>query len=126
MIGFRAKARPDNHVVAVLGMHRSGTSSLAGCLEDAGVVLGEVGASNKNNLKGNRESKKIISLHKDLLKTNGGRWDDPPETLLWKAKHKRTRDGIIADFAKFPVWGFKDPRAILALDGWSEALPELM
>ncbi|HEC07338.1 MAG TPA: sulfotransferase family protein [Thiolapillus brandeum] len=125
MIGFRSKKLPDNHVVAVLGMHRSGTSSLAGCLEDAGVFLGEVAPSNRNNPKGNRENRKIISLHKDLLKSNGGSWDDPPETVLWKKKHKKTRDRIIREFAQHPVWGFKDPRALLALDGWLEALPNL-
>jgi len=106
-------------------MHRSGTSSLAGCLEDAGVFLGEVAPSNRNNPKGNRENRKIISLHKDLLKSNGGNWDDPPKTVQWKKKQQKTRDRIIAEFAQHPVWGFKDPRALLALDGWLEALPNL-
>ena len=75
--------------------------------------------------KGNRENRKIISLHKDLLKSNGGSWDDPPKTVLWKKKHQKTRDRIIREFSQHPVWGFKDPRALLALDGCLEALPNL-
>ena len=125
MMGLFNRKLPDNQTVAVLGMHRSGTSSLAGCLEDAGLFLGEVAAANRNNPKGNRENRKIVSLHKDLLKYNGGSWDDPPEKVSWSKKHQKARDKIIRGFAKHQVWGFKDPRALLALDGWLEALPKL-
>lgn len=126
MISFGWKSRADNQAIAVLGMHRSGTSSLAGCLEDTGVVLGEVAASNRNNPKGNRENRKVIALHKDILKSNGGSWDHPPQAVIWKPKQQKTRDRIIHGFASEPVWGFKDPRALLCLEGWLEALPKLI
>jgi len=122
---MKARALSSGHAVAILGMHRSGTSSLAGCMEEAGVFLGEVAASNRNNPKGNRENRKIISLHKDLLKSNGGSWDDPPATVVWQKKHQKIRNKIISEFTHHPVWGFKDPRALLALDGWLDALPNL-
>lgn len=121
---FRPEPAP-NHAVAVLGMHRSGTSALAGCLEEAGVFLGEVRSANRANPRGNRENLRIIALHKALLKRNGGAWDRPPERVAWSRRACWRRDRIIRSFARHPVWGFKDPRALLCLDGWLEALPEL-
>jgi hypothetical protein len=59
-------------IISVLGMHRSGTSSLVGSLEEAGVFLGNVQRVNPNNPKGNLEHLKIMKLHDDLLAENGG------------------------------------------------------
>ena len=35
----------------------------------------------------------------------------------------RRRDEMIASFPKDRLWGFKDPRTLLTLPGWLEALP---
>lgn len=112
-------------VVTVLGMHRSGTSCLAGCLEEAGLALGQVNRRAPHNRKGNRESPRIMALHDDLLADNGGSWDDPPDEVAWSDEHRRRRDEIIDAYEGFPAWGFKDPRTLLALEGWLEALPDL-
>jgi len=40
----------------ILGMHRSGTSCLAGCLQAAGLISGEVNIQAMYNAKGNREN----------------------------------------------------------------------
>ena len=69
--------------VAVLGMHRSGTSSLAGSLEEAGLHLGEVVTRADHNQKGNRESLAMRDLNDRLLEHNGGAWDRPPPALAW-------------------------------------------
>ena len=42
--------------IAILGMHRSGTSCLAGSLQEAGIYLGDVVTSAAHNQKGNREN----------------------------------------------------------------------
>ena len=63
--------------VVVLGMHRSGTSLLAGTLQEAGLELGEVVHSAPHNRKGNRESISIRTLHEDLLERSGGRKRGP-------------------------------------------------
>lgn len=120
-----AQDRENPITVCILGMHRSGTSCLTGCLEDAGVFLGEVSRRNDFNVKGNRENKDVRSLHDVLLKENGGGWDEPPPRVTWKKKHKKTRDRIIRGFSNHPIWGFKDPRTLLTLNGWLEALPDL-
>lgn len=106
-------------------MHRSGTSSLAGSLEEAGLFLGQVGAGGRWNRKGNRESKVLMQLHEDVLKANGGAWHRPPQHVVWSDDHRRRRDRFIAKRSGRPVWGFKDPRTILVIDGWLEAIPAL-
>ncbi len=112
-------------VVSVLGMHRSGTSCLTGSLEEAGLVLGEVNRQAPHNRKGNRENSRIMVLHDDLLRSNGGSWDAPPETVIWSDDHRRRRDEILDDYLAVRTWGFKDPRTLLTLEGWLEALPGL-
>lgn len=54
---FRLWPRRTSTVNAalVLGMHRSGTRSLAGSLQERGLRLGKVFTSNPYNRKGNRE-----------------------------------------------------------------------
>jgi hypothetical protein len=115
----------ERRVISVLGMHRSGTSCLTGCLEEAGVFLGEVSVENPHNLKGHRENSKIIAMHKRLLHANGASWYDPPRRVRWYAENRHERDAIIREYQGHESWGFKDPRTVLALEGWLEALPSL-
>jgi len=69
--------------LVILGMHRSGTSAIAGSLEDCGVYLGDVNSCSPDNLKGNRELREVITLNEDLLKSAGGSWFSPPEKITW-------------------------------------------
>lgn len=112
-------------VLTVLGMHRSGTSMLTGTLQEAGLALGNVVTSAPHNRKGNRESLPIRALHDDLLVTAGGDWKTPPEMVVWRPVHRLLRDSLIEQFTNQPMWGFKDPRSLLCLEGWLEALPQL-
>ena len=108
-------------------MHRSGTSCLAGTLERAGVFLGEVARQNLYNAKGNRESDAIRAVNGLVLRDNGGDWNRPPTTtpVIWRDERRTMRDAIVQSYNGQPVWGFKDPRVLLTLDGWLEALPHL-
>ena len=112
-------------VICVLGMHRSGTSCLAGTLEEAGVFLGDVSRKDPYNPKGNHENSKIMALHEDLLLSNEGSWDSPPSEVNWSDRHKIIRDEIISHYEGVTCWGFKDPRSLLTLEGWLEALPSI-
>jgi hypothetical protein len=113
-------------VIAVLGMHRSGTSCLAGTLQTAGLHLGDVPTQSTHNRLGNRENRKVRALHQALLLANQAAWDDPPEHgLHWSAEHVAERGEIIRAFREHELWGFKDPRTLLTLDGWREDLPQL-
>lgn len=112
-------------VICILGMHRSGTSSLAGCLQESGLELGEVVEWAPHNLKGNRENLAIRGLNDDVLTYSKGAWDRPPQDLRWTREHRRRRHEIIESYASVPMWGFKDPRTVLTLDFWREAIPDM-
>ena len=118
-------APAQQRVLAVLGMHRSGTSLLTGTLQEAGLVLGDVVTAAPFNQKGNRESLPIRTLHDDLLAAAGGSWSTPPDRVSWRPVHQVLRDQLIARFADEPIWGFKDPRTLLCLEGWLDGLPDL-
>ncbi len=111
--------------ILVLGMHRSGTSCLAGSLQEAGLFLGDVNTQARFNARGNRESRSIMDLHDRILADNGGSWDAPPANVTWSDAHRARRDELIDTFPTDVVWGFKDPRCLLAMDGWLEVLPDM-
>lgn len=111
--------------VCILGMHRSGTSCLAGCLEERGLFLGDVINFAKFNRRGNKESPEIMKVNNDLLLLNGGTWDNPPEAMRWNDELRGRRDAHIASLADCPVWGFKDPRTVFTLPFWQEAVPDM-
>jgi hypothetical protein len=106
-------------------MHRSGTSCLAGSLEEAGLHLGNVITSATYNAKGNRENGRIMKLHNAILFENRGSWDRPPKYVKWSATHAAERDAIIDSYRDQAIWGFKDPRTLLLPDFWQDALPNL-
>ncbi len=113
------------NVVLILGMHRSGTSCLTGCLQEAGLLLGEVVQQNADNRKGNRENREIMALQDGLLEDNGASWKDPPNgAVVWSAARFEQRDRIVAGYPTDRLWGFKDPRTVFTLDGWLGALPD--
>lgn len=117
---------PDGTCIAVLGMHRSGTSALAGSLRDAGLYLGRVlDQQIRTNRKGLQEAPALLYMHEDLLQKNGGSWQAPPENLEWGPLHKAVRDLFIESRTDVPLWGFKDPRTLLTLEGWLEVLPSM-
>lgn len=106
-------------------MHRSGTSCLAGSLEQAGVFLGDVVHQSPHNKKGNKENKALRLLNEDLLHFNQGSWDLIPAELNWNADLCARRDALLADYDLQPLWAFKDPRCLITLPFWREALPTL-
>ncbi len=118
----------QNHrAIFVLGMHRSGTSSLTGCLEQRGLYLGEVSQKNPFNPKGNRENSRVMELNNLVLAASGGRWDSPPEEMIWTNDLASERDALVASLKQSGTqhWGFKDPRTLLTLPFWEEVIPEI-
>lgn len=110
--------------IVILGMHRSGTSCLAGSLEEAGLVLGEVDRKRHTNPKGNRENLNIMDLNNAVLEANNASWNSPPDAAChWSDEHIQWRDRLIADYPADSLWGFKDPRTLLVLEGWLQGLP---
>lgn len=112
-------------IVIILGMHRSGTSSLAGSLQAAGLMLGDVNTQAPFNAKGNREYLRIMHLHDRVLANSGHAWNSPPPAAArWTPADLAERDAIVEQLAAPGPWGFKDPRTLFTLEGWLERFPE--
>lgn len=105
--------------VLILGMHRSGTSCLAGMMEEAGLFLGDVNTSAPFNRKGNREFRPAMELHDRVLADAGGAWDRPPANpVQWSRLRLEELESLVATYPADRVWGLKDPRLLLLMEGW--------
>jgi hypothetical protein len=113
-------------VMCILGMHRSGTSCLTGSLQQAGLNLGKYHSWNRYNQKGNRENQDIVDFHEDLLAANNASWDDPPSRLRYGKEDIQRARSLIERYSGEGLWGFKDPRALLALDLWRDVTDRLL
>lgn len=114
-----------NKPILVLGMHRSGTSCLAGSLHESGVYFGDVSLANQYNKKGNRENNAIMLINDSILEHNNGSWADPPRVIKWTAEHEDEGVNIIKSFEEnsgLSSWGFKDPRTLLTFPFWKKLL----
>lgn len=109
----------DQRAIIILGMHRSGTSCLAGSLEEAGVFLGPVSRENLYNPKGSRENRAIMELQDLVLSDNGGSWDSPPVKIHWSEERRMIQAQLLEVYCDQKIWGFKDPRTLILLDGWT-------
>jgi hypothetical protein len=120
----------------VMGMHRSGTSMVAGMLARCGMQVGAVhellGPSSENPT-GYFERRAMVLLDDAVLDALGLAWDHVPhlpregwlddpaiEALLDEARR------IVETFPADAPWGFKDPRASLLLQLWEQAAGERM
>ena len=112
--------------VIILGMHRSGTSLVAGSLQAAGLYLGTVNDQAPFNRKGNKENLRIRDLNDAMLDRYGASWNRPPEAqLTWcRADSRRAQSLLRPYLSAGRAWGFKDPRTIWTLEGWLQLLPE--
>jgi hypothetical protein len=123
------EGRGQMSCIFVAGMHRSGTSCLAGTIQAMGIEFGEVFLENKHNKKGNRENSRITRTNDILLRLKGGAWDNPVLVTEWNDAARAERDSIINEIKNVSVaehWGFKDPRALFTTDFWLEAEPEML
>jgi hypothetical protein len=119
----------EKHVLMVIGMHRSGTSSIAGLLHEAGFQLPSDNVTGRTDNPEHNESLVLTQLNERILAGLGGRWSDPPPVELAgdvAALRARWEKKSAQHFASvFPgdmpaVW--KDPRLCLLLDYWGAVL----
>jgi hypothetical protein len=118
--------------VAIVGMHRSGTSMVAALLHHAGLYLGpedELMPASPDNQEGFWENLRFFELDDELLHAAGGGWDEPPVTFkpdnpAVSAVRVKAR-ALAREFEPNRPWGWKDPRTSLLLPFWLDAFPEL-
>lgn len=120
--------------VLILGMHRSGTSALAGLLSLAGVDFGErlIPADASVNAKGFWEHEEIVAVHDRVFATLGLSWQDPrplPDGWTQHPALGTYRDELASivrrDFRGDGVWGLKDPRLCRLLPLWDPIFADL-
>jgi hypothetical protein len=118
---LKAEAPPS---VIILGMHRSGTSLVAGSLEAAGLFLGEVNTAAPFNRRGNRENEGIRAFNERLLARAGAAWNRPPkEQVAWVREDEVIAFDLIRPYLDHGrPWGFKDPRSLWTVEGWLPVL----
>jgi hypothetical protein len=107
-------------ILLVLGMHRSGTSSAVGILEDLGFrVPGTVPPDGTgDNKRGTREPVELTSLSNRVLEVNGYSWREPPTTAVkYLKRHVANRNQLIEQCLGDRCV-LKDPRMLLMLDFW--------
>ncbi|PLK26696.1 hypothetical protein [Novosphingobium sp. TH158] len=111
-------------LVLVLGMHRSGTSCLAGGLERCGLYLGDVRRTGHFNRKGYFEPAELVRLHDQILAHNRGSWHQPPpEVSLHPVLAEKLAvliDNLTSSSEAHAACGIKDPRLLLLLKPWME------
>ncbi len=123
-----------NKALLIVGMHRSGTSALAGALSILGVDEGTdlLPAKNGENEKGFFELREVHVLHERLLLSGGRTWDTPsPLTSSWLDRFATSSfkaelvEILKRNFTNSELWTVKDPRLCQLLPLWKEVLADL-
>lgn len=121
--------------LAVIGMHRSGTSAFARTFARMGVDFGDPTSlfpANEFNEEGYWESQELISANAGVFHIYGMDWQRTnPLPDNW-GEFPQAR-GIVPKLSRMlgrigrgaPVWGWKDPRTTLLLPIYQAALAEL-
>ena len=127
-----AAPSPPQQALVVLGMHRSGTSCVAGLLQLLGAYGGEAGGFLHNpqeNARGFLERGDLHLACVEALRSRGGDWSVP---LGWDdaalpASRRRWRDdwaAIQAQLRPAGTWFVKEPRLCLLLQEIADSLAD--
>ena len=101
--------------VCVIGLHRGGTSAVAGVLHHLGVFMGDqLLEPSEDNPKGYFEDRRFMELHTAIM---GGDWKRPLENFqrdIWP-EFKCQYTTLVREFEEHELWGVKDPRLCYCL-----------
>ena len=113
-------------LIVVIGMHRSGTSTVMNALACLGVSLGnDLLPPGVDNPKGFFEDKSVNDLNNEMLEVIGQTWfslslvSDADINKLISLGYLESAVGLLSEKIKHtPVFGFKDPRVSKLLKFW--------
>ena len=120
----------DRQAVIVLGMHRSGTSAVAGTAVRLGLAgpLTQLPAS-ADNPGGFYESHPVVRINHQLLRKADCAWNvclmfDPDriDDTLIASERAYIVQTLVREFGDAPAFVMKDPRLCLTLPAWMPAL----
>jgi hypothetical protein len=119
----------DTIMIAITGMHRSGTSCVTGLLDRCGLSLG---TSHKvyteprpDNQKGHFENYTVLAVNEKILELAGGAWDRPPEPEAILSAGEQISQHITLFNDNFNGAIFKEPRICLTLPLWQRYCPNM-
>lgn len=109
-------------IVIVLGMHRSGTSALAGLLHTNGINMGKKLLGPKpENPKGFFEDKTIIKLNDEILSYNNYKvtsWSEKLPSIITCSSNLKLKLSNYIKNRNENIWGWKDPRTCITFPIW--------
>ena len=125
-------ANKDKICILVLGMHRSGTSALAGALNMVGIDFGaSIVPPSFDNPRGFFENSKVQELNNEILTALNiewhfpvfleDNWQEQPAVRVFK---KRALDILDSEFGKASVFAIKDPRICYLFPFWEKIIQE--
>lgn len=127
--------RKQPTAIAILGMHRSGTSLFSKVIRSLGVYMGreeDMISPREDNPEGFWELSAIVDFHDRLLKSMSSSWDTtkPLPDQWWMLEgivpYKEELKRIVeAHFSNRLLWAWKDPRTCLTLPLWKAVLAEM-
>lgn len=122
-------------VICILGMHRSGTSTITRTINLLGAYLGheqDLIPAAPDNPEGFWERTDVVDLHDRILEKFKRTPDIiTPLPLGWhraanlRALKQELRQLIEDNFGQRKFWAWKDPRTCVLLDLWKEVLTDL-
>lgn len=126
-------ASTAKRAILVLGMHRSGTSAIAGALAMSGVALGtDLMPAAADNPKGFWEHAGVVAVHDRLLSALRRSWNDPrplPEGWIDTGAAAQAAEELEtllrSEFGDQPLWAVKDPRLCRLLPLWWPVLERM-
>jgi galactitol-specific phosphotransferase system IIB component len=130
-----ALRKKGNTVIAILGMHRSGTSLAGQMVHALGVPMGDnLIVANEYNERGYFEDSVVVKIHDELLLALGRPWQSINSTMPlptdWQqrpetAAAKEKLGGHIKSELRQGSWAVKDPRMARFLPLWKGLATEL-
>ncbi len=116
-------------VLAITGMHRSGTSVVANYLQQCGVDIGQnLHPGDIGNPRGYYEDLDFLRFHQDLLASFRLPTFVTSDAVLKRQIPEEFRlraQDIVCKRVRSPVWGWKDCRTSLFLDFWRGIIPDM-
>lgn len=110
--------------IIVLGMHRSGTSAMAGICAKLGAYAGEnLLAGSVENERGFWENNDIIAAHDTMFERQNSAWDSP-QLLEHSPDFSPVSSIVDGIFGDYPLWLIKDPRMCRFMPQWLALLAQ--
>lgn len=114
-------------IIAITGMHRSGTSLIANFFHVCGVSMGKrLLGPVKGNKSGLFEDIDFVDFHENILRSNNCHFLAPKRTLHVTTQQINVGCSLLeTKMANAKIWGWKDPRTSLFLDLWMKIDPNI-